>query len=212
MNPDIQKAFLLRLIIVTGLVVAARYFLVLPRVSQGEDLARTYQAQQEIIEQGEQAIGQHAGMVSELLTSMHAARVDMLYRFQASGSTQMHNQLQSLADQHKLTVSRIEPLKTSASRGKSGLPPEEIEMETIEFRIECEGLYSGVVAYLNDLSMGTNMATVRTFRMVPVGSGRARATMQVAMHQLLKTPEVFSREVSAEAGMGTAAGDTDDDA
>lgn len=212
MNPDIQRAFLLRLIIVTGLVVAARYFLVLPRVGQGEDLARTFQAQQELIEQGEQAISQHGGMVNESLTAMHSARRHMLDQFQSNGSTQMHNQLQSLADRHKLTITRIEPLKNSASRGKTALTLEEIEMETIEFRVECEGLYAGVIGYLDGLSTGTNMAAVRTFRMVPVGSGRARVTMQVAMHQLVKAPEAFTRDESADAGVAAVTGVTDDDA
>lgn len=195
MNHDTRRTFLLRLAGLTAIAIAARYTLVLPRVQRVEDLAQRLKAQAQEVEQGERAISLYASEVDESVQKMSAVRDDLADRLAVRESTQIHKRLQHGAENNRLTVSRIEPLKTSTSKAKASPGGADITLETLEFRVECVGPYAGIVGYLDDLASGPSMTKVTMFRMVPTSSDSARIILQVAIHQLVQTPDAFTAPI-----------------
>lgn len=200
MNRDIQKAFLLRLLIIAAIAFGARQVLVLPQVQRAQELADTYQIQSTQLAQGEQAIATHADEVSRSVQRMRRVRDTLSKQLVLSESTEIHKQLQNAAESHRLTVARVEPMRTTQEKRVSGQPPQDIRLEILDFRIECVGPFSGIVGYLQELAGEDHMAKVTSFRLVPISSDSAQVIMQLSVHQLLETPDTFSTAFADSEG------------
>ncbi len=209
MNQDNRRAFLLRLLVVTGAVFAARYTLVLPRVRQVGEMRQRFESQTRQAREGEKAIGAYSRQVGETVGNMSAVRDEMNQRLAPCESTQVHNRLQHAAEQNSLTVIRLEPMRSASAKGASGMVPDAAELRTDEFRIECTGPYQGIVAFLDELDSGPNLPRVTMFRMIPTSGDSARMVMQVSLHQLVKSPEDFNKVLTETTTRITQAGGED---
>lgn len=211
MSLDIQRGFVFRLIAVSVIVSIAWMMIVGPRVHKVDEMNQVRHAQDQEIAAGEEAIGHYSSRLGVSMERMSRVRDHLVSQLDASQSSNTHKLLQDSAESHDLTVSRIEPMRTTLAKSISDIDQSEIHLETKEFRVECAGPYAGIVGYLEDLSSDSNMAKASTFRIIPVGKDNARMIVQVSIYQLIEIPEAFTRSLGPNTMSVTDAGDGNGD-
>jgi hypothetical protein len=207
MSQDIQKSFLVRLIVISLIVSVAWYLIVGPQVIRVQEISEAHESQIEDISVGEEAINKHASQLTKSLQQMSEVRDQLILQFDVGHSSNYHKHLQEAAESHGLTVSRIEPLRTSVAKRESEKDQGDIKLESKEFRVECGGSYAGIVEYLEGLSNGPSVAKVSTFRIIPTSTNQARMIMQVSVYHLIETPDSFSKTQFDDGTQLAAQGD-----
>jgi hypothetical protein len=209
MSQEVLKAFVIKLLGVSLLTAIAWYMAVKPQTDRLNELRITNATQMIEITQGEEAIADLSDKVIASEGQLDKIREEILVQLDMDQGTNAHKRLQESAELHNLTVTRIEPLRSSIAthKGKSE-DQAEIQLETKEFRIECVGPFGGIVGFLNDLSNGEQISKVDSFRIVPVSRAGARMIMQVSIFQFVDTPKVFSEASRSASQQLQDGGDT----
>ena len=195
MNQEILKYFVIKLVAISLVSAAVWHTLISPQVDKLKDLQSSSIAQAREIDQGEKTISAHAKEMNETLNRMDAVRDEISTNLNVNQATNIHRYLQESATQRNLTVSRIEPLRSSLTKKNNPLTKQEIELETKEFRVECVGSYDATINFFQDLSRGNNIAKVSSFRIIPVSEQDVRMIVQVSVYQLVKVPDSFTKPV-----------------
>tara|TARA_A100001391_G_scaffold190385_1_gene162755 strand:+ start:1010 stop:1669 length:660 start_codon:yes stop_codon:yes gene_type:complete len=200
MNQDTMKSFFVKLGLISLAGAAGWHFLVGAELESERDLKLARQAQVHELTQGEKSIGLHARQVELSLDRMRGVRDELRVQLDAEHTMNMHEQLQTLAEYKGLTVTRIEPLRKRVEKLKRGAGLGKLELESQEFRVECEGPYSGVVEYIEELSNGASIAKISSFRMLPTSMESVRMILQVSAYEIGEFPEAFD-EISNSSGV-----------
>lgn len=212
MNQDIMKNFLVKLIAISAISAVIWHTLISPQVDKLKDLQEARSSQAHEIDQGEQTIALHADEMNETLKRMDTVRSEISTNLNVNQATNVHRYLQESANRRTLTVSRIEPLRSSSVKKSNPLTKQEIELETKEFRIECVGSYNATMNFFQDLSSGDNIAKVSSFRIIPVSEQDVRMIVQVSVYQLVKVPDTFTKPVAQPQTPVTVTGVPSDEA
>lgn len=189
MNADLNKAIAARVALVAAGSVALSYFFVKPSSIAAAEMERVHDAHHEYIDLGEQEMASNADQVEALVSNMRAARDAIVNDLTNSVPAQTHQQLQRLAIDRGLTVTRVEPTKSSVHESKTGTPAQSVKIEEKEFRIECQGAFSGVVAFVDDIQRSPGQPRVSSFRMIPTDENRVRASVTINLIELIEFPE-----------------------
>tara|TARA_R110002072_G_scaffold42064_21_gene118779 strand:+ start:23569 stop:24225 length:657 start_codon:yes stop_codon:yes gene_type:complete len=197
MNQDTMKSFFVKLGLISLAGAAGWHFLVGAELESERDLKLARDAQVRQLTQGEESIGLHAQQVERSLERMSEIRDELRAQLDSANGTNMHGHLQDLAEEKGLTVTKIEPLRKRIEKLKRGPGQAELELATQEFRVECDGPYSGIVDYLQELSGGSCITKVGSFRMLPTSKESARMILQVSTYELGAFPEAFEETMSA---------------
>ncbi len=191
MNRDIQKTFLFRLGIVSLVGAVAWHILVGAKLEREQELRRAFALQTKLILEGEQEIDQYADELSDSIDRMQRTREEMITHLDMVESAKVHQILQSSAEFHGLTVSRIEPVRMGTDKRVRSTDQSEISLGINEYRIECSGSFGSLVGFIGELSSGKYLAQVGSFRIIPTSNDSARMNIQVSVYQLVEAPEVF---------------------
>jgi hypothetical protein len=208
MSQEVLKAFVIKLLGVSLLAAIAWYMAVKPQTDRLNELRLTNATQMIEITQGEEAIASLSDKVIASESQLDKIREEILLQFDMDQGTNAHKRLQESAEQHYLTVTRIEPLRSSITTHKGKSDQGDVQLETKEFRVECVGPFGGIVGFLNDLSNGEQISKVDSFRIVPVSRAGARMIMQVSIFQFVDTPKVFSEASRSASQQLQDGGDT----
>jgi len=205
MNQDTMKSFFMKLGLISLAGAGGWYFLVGAQLEAEQEIKGARDAQVRHLTQGEESIGLHAEQVERSLERMRVVRDGLRAQLDSATATDMHGHLQDLAEAKGLTVTKIEPLRKRIDKLKRGPGQAELELATQEFRLECDGPYSGIVGYIQELSSGSSITKVGSFRMLPTSKETARMILQVSTYELGAFPEAFEETMSA-APVGDAQG------
>lgn len=212
MNQDTQRSFIVKLLAASLFGAVAWHMLVGSRLQKEQDIHQERIAQVQAIALGEQAIEQHEETVTQSIKEMSRVRDELITQLGINETSSVHKNLQAAAEIHNLTVSRIEPLSKRVSEQANKQNDKlKIKLETSEFRVECTGSFAGIVGFIQELSTGSNISTVNSFRVIPVSSYSARMILQVSMYQLIEVPSAFTSSLHEEAVHVTSAGGADDE-
>ena len=112
---------------------------------------------------------------------------------------QSHRYIQHLAETNGLTVTRIDPLRSTTSDAETGATGDQkFSLESKDVRVEFNGPYSGVVTYFAQLRDGPHQADVESFRMVPTSKTAVRVSMQIKLHELSQVPELIEKSFAGD--------------
>ncbi len=204
MNADIKRTFMTGTLIACAGAAAISYFVVQPKVTTATEVRSELAREQEFIEKGEQEIASSSDRVDAMVAAMRDARDAMLGDLSNTDPTQSQQQLQRLANDRGLTVTRIEPVRSSFDEVKTGSPEQDARIEIKEYRVECRGAFNAVVAFIDDLQRGSGQPRVSSFRMVPADAERVRAVVSVEMLEMVDYPDSFKNAFKpAQDGAGS---------
>ncbi len=217
MNQDTQRVFFVRLLVISLVGAVAWHFLVGAKLDREQELKRLFALQTEEISQGEQEIALHADQLADSIRRMQKTRDEMMVHLDMIDSSKVHKILQDAADRYHLTISRVEPMRKSVDKRvrESDQDQDPIELEISEFRVECAGSFDGLVKFISELSEGHHLATVNSFRIIPVSAESARMSIQVSVYQISNAPKAFTETFKTatepvEAKMTSAEGLNDE--
>ncbi len=199
MNQDIQKTFITKLVLAalgTGLVW---YMTIGAKEKQVYDLDQIYIAQMSEVTQGEDEMSKNESTIDYCMTQMCSIRDELATQFDVTETINARKHIQDAAEMYSLTVSRIEPLRSSLTKKKNKLDGTEITIKTEEYRVECVGPFDGIVRYVDDLSNSSQITKVNSFRVIPVSSEYARMILQVSVYRLVEVPETFNENFDHKA-------------
>ncbi len=199
MNQDTQRVFFIRLFIISIVGAVAWHFLVGAKLDREQELKRLFALQTEEISQGEQEIALHADQLADSIQRMQKTRDEMVVHLDMVDSSKVHKILQDAADRYHLTISRVEPMRKSVDKRVRESDQNPIELEISEFRVECAGSFDGLVKFISELSEGHHLATVNSFRIIPVSAESARMSIQVSVYQITNAPAAFTESFKAES-------------
>lgn len=169
------------------------HLIVGPNKKDVHDLKQVYSAHLLEVSQGEEMMLQSQVMVDACVSRMCSIRDDLLSQFKLDGTTDARKHIQESAEQFDLTISHIDPLRSTITRSDSKVSEDEIRLETKGFRVECVGPYNGLVQYIEDLSSTSHVAKVNSFRIIPVSRDTARMTLQVSVYHFEHVPETLTK-------------------
>ncbi len=209
MNQDIQRSFIVKLLVASLLGAVAWHTLVGSRLEKEQDIHQEYLTQTQAIALGEQTFERQEKAVTQSIEEMSRVRDELITQLGVNETSSVHKNLQAAAEIHNLTVSRIEPLSKRVSEQANNNSM--IKLETSEFRVECVGSFAGIVGFIKELSTGQNISTVNSFRVMPVSSYSARMILQVSMYQLIEVPPEFTSSLHDKAVQVTSVGGAEDE-
>lgn len=213
MNGDVKNTVLTRIVLVAAGAAAMSYFFVKPSSLTAAEMERVHDEQSEYIDLGEREMVKNIDQVEALVSNMRAARDAIVEDLTNDVPAQTHQQLQRLAVDRGLTVTRVEPTKSSIHEAKTGSPLQSFKVEEKEFRIECQGAFSGVVAFVDDIQRSPGQPRVSNFRMIPTDENRVRASVTINLIELIEFPEQMksafgpSNDRSSESQEDSSGGD-----
>jgi len=210
MTDEMLKSFVLKLAGVSVVAAVIWMTAVAPEVKRLHEIKAAYASQSTEISEGETAMADQSGRIQASVDRMNEIRDELISELQTGSDITSHKHIQDTAERNNLTVSRIEPLRSSESTHVNEADQSKIRLLTKEFRVECAGSYDGLVGYINDLSNGSTIAKVNTFRIVPVSEEGARMILQVSTYQLLDTNKVFSGTLTESSSTQISDGSSTD--
>lgn len=180
-------------VVVAGLIMsAASFVLVSPRISEARSMSEKREQQLAYIEQGESHIADHQDGLRRVIDSTMRARDAMIKDLSADPDLKDQQLFQRLASTHELTLTRVEPMKSSPVSTDLGSPERVAEIDRKAFRIECRGAYSDLISYIEDLQSSPCRMRVTSFRLVPIGVQEVRCTLNVSMVELTGYPDMLN--------------------
>lgn len=202
MSTEITRSQLSRVLVAGGLVSAASFVLVTPRMSEaGEQVARQSR-QLEYIEQGESHIANYQADLQKLIESTQQTRDAMLDDLSPHPELKDQQLFQRYASDHGITLTRVEPMKSSPVTLELGSPEYLADMQRKAFRLEMRGAYSDVISYIDQLQSSTCRMRVTSFRAVPSGEQDVRCTLNVSMVELSSYPQILSEPIVSDGTTG----------
>ena len=207
MNQDLLKSFLIKLTGVTLVASVAWMMIVSPHVQRVRDISETYSIEATAIEQGEQSILQYGDQLKVDFIHIGEIRRELTEQLDVHKELNIHKYLQETAEAAQLTVSRIEPLGSQISKYVDELDQSEISLQSTEYRIECEGMFSGIVHFLHGLHSGPNITKASSLRILPLSNDRARMIIQITMFQLTDVPDSFLESLDDSSTVITQQGE-----
>ncbi|PCI09392.1 hypothetical protein COB72_06620 [bacterium] len=214
MNQDIQKIFITKLVLASLGTALVWYMTIGAKEKQVYDLEQIYIAQMSEVTQGEAEMSKNESMIDYCVTQMCSIRDELSTQFDVNETINARKHIQDAAEMYSLTVSRIEPLRSSLTKKKNKVDDTEITIKTEEYRVECVGPFDGIVRYVDDLSNSSQITKVNSFRIIPVSSEYARMILQVSVYRLVEVPETFNESFDHKASSQDidATGVTEDEA
>jgi Tfp pilus assembly protein PilO len=191
MNQELQKNFFVKISVVIIAVSAAWYIFVGPKLEAVKESNQKFASQTNEISNGEQEIVLYGKALDNTIESMESIREGFVNQLAIGQDSNARQSINEFASNNKLTVTRIEPLRTTSNKLVNEYDLSEIVLETEEFRVECMGSYSGLVGYLQDLTQGSQLSSVSTFRILPISKNNAKMILQVSVFSLTEAPEGF---------------------
>ncbi len=198
MNQDITRSALTRLAIVGVLAGGGSFLLVKPKASEASDLRKEFNQREMYIQKGESNIATHQDEIKRLVESTVSSRDAMLEDLSPDTHLQDQQIFQRMAAARGLTITRVEPIRESSNATKVGEFGAEASLITKEFRIECRGAFSGLVAFIDDVQTSKRQMQVKDFRLVPTDAQRIRTSLTISMVELTKYPEVLDQAFSTD--------------
>lgn len=198
MNQDITRSALTRLAIVGVLAGGGSFLIVKPKTSEASDLRKEFNQRELYIQKGESNIATHQGEIKRLVESTLSSRDAMLEDLSPDTHLQDQQIFQRMAAARGLTITRVEPIRESSNATKVGEFGAEASLLTKEFRIECRGAFSGLVAFIEDIQTSKRQMQVKDFRLVPTDAQRIRTSLTISMVELAQYPEVLDQAFSTD--------------
>ena len=199
MSNEVQRTFFIKLVAFSLGMGAVGHFFVGPKVIEAADLTTQLDDQISTIARGEKEIEQQAGQVAQAKESIQAVCDQILTDLQLDEKLQSHQLLQRTAVANGLTVTRVEPLQSLFNEVMTGEPKQLAKIEEKVFRIECQGNFAGVVAFIDELQRGPGRASVSSFRIVPSNDQAVNAMMNVKLIELIEAPEQLKTAHQSDA-------------
>lgn len=203
MSSDFAQSALTRVAVVGVLAGATSLLVVKPKMSEASDIRIESDMRQAYILEGESKIAQHDLQISDLVEATEQARSTMLEDLSPDPDLQDQQILQRMASLSGLTVTRVEPIRESSTSAKITESGEEAELIEKEYRIECRGAYSSIVAFIVEVQQSPRQMKVTDIRLVPSGAQRVRSSLGISMVELKDYPvsldEAFQTQTAADA-------------
>ncbi len=194
MNAEIQKNVLIRIVLVACAFCLAWYFLVNPKAQQVHE-------QRETVAQYEQMIMAYQSEVGSL-DSVESKQVEIqlqthLDRFQGmintgDPGTKLHTIINESAGANDVSVSRIETVNSRELHKRSQQINGEIKGIAHSIRIEVEGMFGSVVAFMDQVASNPMQVEFTSFRMIPMGHQNVRVNAELNTVMLTSIPTDLS--------------------
>jgi len=211
MTDEMLRSFVLKLGGVSIVAAVIWMTAVAPEVKRLHEIKVAYASQSTEISEGERTMADQRGRIQASVDRMNDIRDELISQLRSGSDINAHKHIQDTAENNNLMVSRVEPLRSSESTRVNKTDQSKIRLLTKEFRVECAGSFDGLVGYINDLSNGSTIAKVNTFRIVPVSAESARMILQISTYQLLDANTVFSGSVIGSSTQVSDGSSTDGD-
>ncbi len=191
MNSDITKNAAVRIAVVGLLVGAANFALVRPKLAEATEMKDEQSKRSLYLQQGEQVLVEEQDSLTERARDTAESRDKILLDLDASKGNQDQQQFLRLASARGLTITRVEPIRSSVTKQGLGEGLTQAEALLKEYRIECRGAFSGFVSLLSDIQSSDRRLSVTDFRMVPAGENEARVSMTISLLELTEYPSIL---------------------
>jgi Tfp pilus assembly protein PilO len=197
MSHEFTRSTLARVAVVGFLAGATSFLFVKPKMSEASDLRIESESRHDYILEGESKIAQNNIKVEDLVETTTQARNAMLEDLSPDLILQDQQILQRLASARGLTVNRVEPIRESSTSAKVTQSGEKAELLEKEYRIECQGAYSAIVAFISDVQESSRQMKVTDIRLVPSGTQRVRSSLGISMVELKAYPPALDEALRA---------------
>lgn len=199
MNSEFAKSAMTRIVLVGVLAGAANYVLVRPKLTQASDIVHEQRNREVFLKQGEQVLYTENDQLKSRVVETAHTRDKVLEDLENSKGNQDQQQFQRLAGARGLTITRVEPIRSSSVKQFVGEGLVEAQAVKKEYRIECRGAFSGFVSLMSDMQSSNRRLSVTDFRLVPAGEDEVRVSMTVAMLELTEYPPLLKTMLSQES-------------
>ena len=196
MTGDFTKVAMTRIVVVGILAGATNYLLVRPKLTQASDIMHEQHEREIYLREGEQVLDEEHVLLETRVIETAASRDSILQDLENTNGNQDQQHFQRLASARGLTITRVEPIRSSTSKQFLGEGLVEAEGTKKEYRIECRGAFSGFVSLLSDMQSSDRRLSVTDFRMVPAGEDEVRVSMTVGMFELNEYPPLLKSMLS----------------
>ncbi len=186
---DVQRNFSIKLVMFSAGCALVWMNTVGPKLTESSQLRNTLENQRNIIQQGQADIADNQVYVDLLDARVTELQRQICLQLDVEQEIDAHSFLQSFAEDHKLTVSRLEPLRAKPVSQRAEFDKPSITLMSKEFRIECVGDYNDIALFMKAIQAATNLSRVGNFRLIPVNEEAVRVVMRVEMLHMDDVPD-----------------------
>ena len=190
MTQETQKQMAMKILLASGLACVAWMFLVKP-VTQGVvDLKETLASQSHMIETYKQNVGNVGSVDSAqiqqrlngILTSMATVTSE------GDSGTALHSLINEAAGHNGVSMARIETIKQSKITERIMGTDQEVNGVNHLVRLDFEGDYGSVIAFMNEVVTSTIPVKFSSFRLLPTGVKSVRVNAEINSVMLTSIP------------------------
>tara|TARA_R110000868_G_scaffold411617_1_gene706034 strand:- start:104867 stop:105478 length:612 start_codon:yes stop_codon:yes gene_type:complete len=190
MTQETQKQTAMKVLLASGLACVAWMFLVKP-VTQGVvDLKETLASQSHMIETYQQKVGNVGSVDSAqiqqrlngILTSMATVTSE------GDSGTALHSLINEAAGRNGVSMARIETIKQSKITEKIMGTDQEVNGVNHLVRLDFEGDYGSVIAFMNEVVTSSIPVKFSSFRLLPTGVKSVRVNAEINSVMLTSIP------------------------
>lgn len=179
------RAFFTKLALIVAAMVAINHYAVRPKAHAMGEVMDEYRSQAEFLQTGLIAMEQSGHEIERFNEHIADIQAKMLRELQPDPTILAHQRLHRFASARDLTVTRVEPLRSTIKKSNDGgVLTNPIAIDTKDFKMECHGAFHSVLSLIADIQSGPHHAQVTSFRMVPISEEAVRVVMQVRLTEL----------------------------
>lgn len=192
MNSETQRQSLMKFLLISGLACIAWMFLVKPATEKVTVQRETLDSHQRLIVSYEDRVGttdsdkslETQARLESILERMNGTT------YSGDAGTALHGLINETAAHHGVSVSRIESTKARQVT-EPVMGTEESVLGTNQMvRVEVEGDYDAVLAFMDGVVMGTGEVKFDSFRFMPIGHESIRVNAEISSVLLTSVPDM----------------------
>ena len=181
---------MIKLLLVSGVGCLAWNFLVKPAHEKVNQQRQTLESHRTLIEAyntqvGSQDIGSSVELERQLGQILGSITSAMDGR---DSDTSLHSLLNESAEHAGISISRIESIKAGEVRSKAPQSEEWVEGVNHTVRVELDGSYGSVIAFMNEIVSSPTPVVFTSVRVLPMGIQRVRVNAEINSVMLTSIP------------------------
>jgi len=180
----------MKVLLVSATVCLAWMFLVKPAAQALSDQQATLSAHKQMIVSYKERVGSlESGDSLAVQSQLEGVLSEMMSLVSKDDSdTSLHELINECAARNQISVSRIESIKESQLAQRAGDEDQKITGINYLVRVEYEGEYSSVIAFMDELVSTAAPVKIMSFRFIPSGKQSVRVQAEISSVLLTAIP------------------------
>jgi Tfp pilus assembly protein PilO len=204
MNHEVKKNVLIRIVLVACVLCFSWYFFVNPKAQEVHSQRDTETQYSQMIQAYQSEVGSLNSGESKVVEEQLQHHLTRLQGMMNTGDpgTKLHTLINESAGESSVSVSRIETVNSRELVQKNELVDGNIKGITHSVRIEVEGDFSSVVAFMDRVAQNRMQVEFSSFRMIPMGYQSVRLNAELHAVMLTAIPTELASGESDDMNLG----------